>query len=192
MTLQQTQTNCQETTLTDLVCAAQQGDRQAFGRLVELYQRAVYAVAYRRLRDHAEVQELCQEVFIRALGKLDQLRDPKCFGGWLRSIADRMAINRALRRKPLVNVESGAFAASCVEERTPLGAALNRERASQVRLGLGRLGAMDRDTLVAFYFDGRSLVEMSEEFDSPIGTIKRRLHTARKRLAKELQALAPA
>ena len=43
-----------------------------------------------------------------------------------------------------------------------------------------------------FYFRGRSLVEMSDEFDSPVGTIKRRLHVARKRLAKELSALAPA
>ncbi|HYW80125.1 MAG TPA: sigma factor-like helix-turn-helix DNA-binding protein, partial [Thermoguttaceae bacterium] len=53
-----------------------------------------------------------------------------------------------------------------------------------------RLRAMDRDTLVAFYFHGRSLIEMSEKFDSPVGTIKRRLHTARKRLAEELESLA--
>ena len=51
---------------------------------------------------------------------------------------------------------------------------------------------MDRDTLVSFYLDGHTLAEMSEEFDSPVGTIKRRLHVARKRLAKELKALAPA
>ena len=54
------------------------------------------------------------------------------------------------------------------------------------------LRAMDRDTLVEFYFQGRSLVEMSEKFASPVGTIKRRLHVARKRLAKELESLAPA
>jgi RNA polymerase sigma-70 factor (ECF subfamily) len=45
---------------------------------------------------------------------------------------------------------------------------------------------------VAFYFHGRSLVEMSDQFDSPVGTIKRRLHVARKRLAKELATMAPA
>ena len=50
---------------------------------------------------------------------------------------------------------------------------------------------MDRDTLVAFYVNGQSLVEMSDRFDSPVGTIKRRLHVARKRLAKELAAIAP-
>jgi RNA polymerase sigma-70 factor, ECF subfamily len=50
---------------------------------------------------------------------------------------------------------------------------------------------MDRETLVAFYVKGRSRVEMSDQFDSPVGTIKRRLHVARKRLAKELSAIAP-
>lgn len=192
MTFQQTLTIREDTSVAQLVCAAQCGDRQAFGELVSRYERAVYAAAYRRLGNHAEAQELCQEVFIQALRKIEQLRDPACFGGWLRSIANRMAINRALRRAPLTSGGSVAFDSACVEYETPLVSVLTREREDQVHLGLGRLRAMDRDTLVAFYFDGRSLAEMSEEFDSPVGTIKRRLHTARKRLAKELEALAPA
>jgi RNA polymerase sigma-70 factor, ECF subfamily len=52
------------------------------------------------------------------------------------------------------------------------------------------LGTLDRQTLVAFYVDGQSLVEMSTAFDSPVGTIKRRLHVARKRLARELEEMA--
>ena len=48
---------------------------------------------------------------------------------------------------------------------------------------------LDRETLVAFYVKGRSLLEMSDEFDAPLGTIKRRLHIARKRLAKEVESL---
>ena len=175
-----------------LVDAAQRGDREAFGRLADKYQGAVYATIYCRLGNHAETQELCQEVFMQALRKIDQLADPRCFGGWLRSIAGRMAINRALRRGPTVAADATTFEASCVEYRTPLGCALEHERESQVRHGLRRLNAMDRETLTAFYFDGRSLVEMSDQFKSPVGTIKRRLHVARKRLAKELEALAPA
>ncbi len=192
MTFQQTLIIREDTSVAQLVCAAQRGDRQAFGELVTRYERAVYAAAYRRLGNHAEAQELCQEVFIQALRKIGQLRDPVCFGGWLRSIANRMAINRALRRAPVTAGGSAAFDSTCVEYETPLASVLTREREDQVHLGLGRLRAMDRDTLVAFYFDGCSLAEMSEEFDSPVGTIKRRLHTARKRLAKELEALAPA
>jgi len=69
---------------------------------------------------------------------------------------------------------------------------LDREQIDQLHVGLDRLTELDRDTLVAFYFRGRSLVQMSDEFRSPVGTIKRRLHVARKRLAKHLQTLAVA
>jgi RNA polymerase sigma-70 factor (ECF subfamily) len=55
---------------------------------------------------------------------------------------------------------------------------------------LKRLKTLDRKTLTAFYVEGRSLAEMAVRFESPIGTIKRRLHTARKRLAVELEQLA--
>jgi len=192
MSNQRTASNGESASVARLVRAVQHGDRQAFGELAQRYQRAVYAEAYRRLGNHAETQELCQEVFIQALRKIGQLHDPACFGGWLLVIADRMAINRAMRRGPLVPAEPNWFEAALVEHQTPLALTLARERRAQVRLGLGKLRATDRDTLLAFYFDGRSLVEMSEEFDSPVGTIKRRLHVARKRLAKELAALAPA
>jgi RNA polymerase sigma-70 factor (ECF subfamily) len=178
--------------LTETVRAAQRGDRQAFGRLIENFERAVYATAFRRLGNHAEAQELCQDVFIQAMRKIDQLHDPRCFGGWLRSIADRMAINRMLRRGPHILTDTDLIKSGCVERRTPLVVILAREREDQVRRGLRRLRVMDRETLVAFYFDGSSLREMSRKFETPVGTIKRRLHVARKRLAKELEALTPA
>lgn len=174
----------------ELVVAAQDGDRHAFGALVERYQGSVYAIAYRRLGNDAEAQEVSQEVFIKALEKLEQLRQPECFAGWLRSMTVRLAINRAVRRKPAVATAPETMAASCVDPVTPLAAALAREERSQVRAGLRRLRKLDRQTLVAFYLEGQSLNEMSDQFESPVGTIKRRLHVARKRLAEQLEELA--
>lgn len=175
-----------------LVRAAQDGRREAFDELFRRYERAVYAKIYQRLGNHAEAQELCQEVFIQAMRKIHQLHDPLCFGGWIRSVASRMAINRAVRGGRKATADAGALEAECIEHTTPLGELLARERRDRVRVGLKRLTALDRQTLEAFYFDGQSLVEMSAQFNSPIGTIKRRLHIARKRLAKELETLAPA
>ena len=177
---------------TEMVCAARDGDRQAFGRLVEQFQPLVFSTVLRRLGDHGEAQEVCQEVFIRALRKLGQLRDPRCFGGWLRSMADRMALNRAMRRPPRTANVAEVFDGLSVEHQTPLVRVLEQECRTQVHAGLGRLSTLDRETLMAFYFDGRSLVEMSDQFHSPLGTIKRRLHVARKRLARELAAMEPA
>ena len=178
--------------LEGLVRSAQAGDREAFGRLVGRCERASYALVLRRLGNHAEAQEVCQEVFIQAMRKIHQLQNPPCFGGWLRSVANRMAFNRAMRSRPTTTSEAGRLESACIEHETPLRQVLARERRDHVRVGLDRLTDLDRDTLVAFYFQGHSLVEMSNQFNSPVGTIKRRLHVARKRLAKELEALAPA
>ncbi len=178
--------------IASLVRAAQEGDRAALGPLFERFRQVVYATAIRTLGNDAEAQELCQEVFFQAMRKIRQLRDPECFGGWLRAIARRMAINRAMRRAPEVSAEVGETSPGFVCRDTPLAEVLARERADQVHAGLDRLAALDRDTLVAFYFGGQSLLEMSDRFQSPVGTIKRRLHVARKRLAKQLEALASA
>jgi RNA polymerase sigma-70 factor (ECF subfamily) len=181
----------QETTSVEyLVVAAQAGDRRAFGELFVRFQHMVYAVALRLLGDHFEAQELCQEVFVKAMEKINQLNVPQAFAGWLRSITLRMVINRQVRRAPTVATEPHVLDTHVAESPTPLDVALENEQAIQVRGGLARLAALDRDTLVAFYVRGESLSQMSESFAAPIGTIKRRLHVARKRLARHLETAA--
>ncbi|MCA9247567.1 MAG: sigma-70 family RNA polymerase sigma factor [Planctomycetales bacterium] len=177
-------------TIAQLVRAAQAGDHSAFSQLVERFEQTVYATALRRLRNHDEAQELCQEVFVRVLEKIHQLQTPEAFPGWIRSITVRMAINRAVRSAPTASTDNEVLEAVCVEPVTPLANALESERREHLYRGLDRLTEMDRDTLVAFYIEGQSLVEMSDGFASPVGTIKRRLHVARKRLAKQLESLA--
>ena len=189
-TLEETMTP--QTTVVQLVLAAQAGDRTAMGDLFVRFRPHVLAVAMRRLRDDHESQELCQEVFVQVLQKLPQLRQPECFVGWLTSITQRMAINRAVRRPPTLSTEPQTLEATCIDRYTPESIAVAGERAECVNNGLGRLKEMDRATLIAFYVRGKSLLEMSRDFEAPVGTIKRRLFEARKRLAKEVESLAVA
>ena len=84
--------------LAALVGRAQDGDREAFGELVEQFQPTVYAIALRRLANASDALELTQEVFLHVLRRIGQLREPERFAGWLRQVAVRMAINRATRR----------------------------------------------------------------------------------------------
>src|SRR6266852_4907109 len=95
--------------ITEIVERARDGDRAAYGELVERFQTTVYAVALARLRNPTDAQELVQEVFIHAMTKLSQLRDPHCFAGWLRQITERMAINRLTRRGPIHGAEAGVL-----------------------------------------------------------------------------------
>jgi RNA polymerase sigma-70 factor (ECF subfamily) len=178
------------TELTSLVERARAGDRTAYGELVERFQPTVYAVALARLRNPSEAQELTQEVFLHGMKKLPQLRDAACFPGWLRQITVRMAINRLTRRGPFQGVEPEVLEQAEAATSSPLDQLVRAEQAEKLHRGLGRLKAADRETLVAFYLRGRSLKQMSREFETPVGTIKRRLHVARNRLRRALEEAA--
>ena len=174
------------------VLEAQAGSREAFGQLVSQFETTVFATVMSRLRNRAEAREVTQDVFVQAMRKLSQLREPERFGGWLRQIAVRMSINRAVRRPNETALNPDTFHSLKSERRTPLDDLLRSERQRQVWGGLERLRDLDRRTLIAFYVEGQSLKQMSDKFASPIGTIKRRLHTARTRLRKELTEAIPA
>jgi RNA polymerase sigma-70 factor (ECF subfamily) len=172
--------------ITKLVERARDGDRAAYGELVERFQPTVYALALSRLRNPNEAQELVQEVFIHAMTKLSQLRDVHCFAGWLRQITERMAINRLTRRGPVRGAEPAVLENVRAAAVSPLEELVRMEQKAQLWAGLDRLKPVDRATLVAFYIHGQSLKQMSREFETPIGTIKRRLHVARNRLRRHL------
>jgi len=178
-----------EATTEQLVLDAQQGMTEAFDELVVRFQQMVYVVCWQRLRNEAEAQEVAQEVLIKAFEKLYQLKEPAAFAGWLRSIAVRQSINRCTRRAPTIAVEPQSLEGIDNREASPLDAMLADERANQLHAGLDRLASLDRSTLQAFYLRGQSLRQMSDEFSAPVGTIKRRLHVARKRLAQQLDYL---
>ncbi len=174
-------------TTTELVLRAQARDRTAFGELATRHQATVYAAALEKLRDPSEAQEVAHEAFVKAFTKLDQLREPAAFVGWVRRIAVRLALNRLTRRK-LNQAEEGVFEGATAAGPGPLENVLRTEAQATVWSGLNRLSELDRETLVAFYVRGQTIREMAEDFATPEGTIKRRLHVARNRLKAKLEA----
>lgn len=82
--------------LAALVCAAQNGDRAAFGTLYERYARMIHGILLSHV-GFADAEDLVQDVFIRAMQQLRSLHDPAAFGSWLASIARRSAMD--LHRK---------------------------------------------------------------------------------------------
>jgi len=170
-----------------LVDKAKVGDRDAYGELVIRFQNSVFAMALARVRDPLEAQELAQEVFIHAMRKIPQLRDARCFAGWLRRITARMAINRLTRKGPIFGTEPDFLDAVPGDVKAPDEQLELAEAKAGLHVGLNELKPLDRETLEAFYLRGRSLKQMSREFETPIGTIKRRLHVARLRLKDVLE-----
>jgi RNA polymerase sigma-70 factor, ECF subfamily len=177
--------------ITVLVERAKTGDRAAYGELVTRFQGSVYAMALARVRNPLEAQELAQDVFVHAMRKLPQLRDPRCFAGWLRRITARMAINRLTRRGPLFGAETELLDAVPARARAAEDEFAVGEAVAQLKVGLARLKPLDRATLEAFYIRGRSLKQIAREFEVPTGTVKRRLHVARARLKEVLAGIDP-
>ena len=70
-------------TLINTVVRAQSGDREAFGDLVLEFHSRVFGIVMQRLRNTAEADEVTQEVFLRAFRKIEQLKEPGAFAGWL-------------------------------------------------------------------------------------------------------------
>ncbi len=170
----------------ELVRLAQAGNHAAYAELMQRHETAVYAVAFEKMRDAGEAQELAHEAFVRAYTKLHQLREPAAFVGWVRRIAVRLALNRLTRRR-LNQAEEATIEMAEARAVNPLDAVLRNEARTTVQEGLERLNRMDRETLVAFYVRGQSIREMAVAFATPEGTIKRRLHVARRRLKETLE-----
>lgn len=166
---------------------ARAGDRSAYGELVQRYRPAIYGALLAWLRDPAEADDVAQEVFLHSMRKISQLRDARCFNAWLRQIAVRLALNRVNRRRPISSLSHARQAFLCDDGEGPLDEILRTEEQDKIHEGLRHLKPLDRAMLEAFYLRSRSLREMSEEFDVPLGTIKRRLHTARQRLKHYLE-----
>jgi RNA polymerase sigma-70 factor (ECF subfamily) len=145
-------------------------------------------MALSRVRDPLEAEELAQDVLVHGMRKLPQLRDPRCFAGWLRQITARMAINRKARRG-LVCGDPDILETVAGATNEPIDHLARTETKSELHASLRQLKPLDRATLETFYLRGRSLKQMSREFETPVGTIKRRLHVARQRLKDVMEGV---
>jgi RNA polymerase sigma-70 factor (ECF subfamily) len=176
----------QQMDIVELVTRAQGGDRQAYSDLYAYFQPSVYGIALACLRDAHAARELTHDVLVQGFEKLSQLRQPAAFAGWLRQMATRMAMNRVSRHGQRAYATDIVLDELTAPGASPLEQLISRERVARVQQSLARLKPLDRDTLLAFYYDGQSLETISQQAAAPVGTIKRRLHVARQRLRQEL------
>jgi RNA polymerase sigma-70 factor (ECF subfamily) len=142
--------------VTILVEQAQRGERAAYGELVKRFENAIFAIALSKVHDAGEAQELTQEVFVHAMRKLPQLRDARCFAGWLRQITVRMAINRLTRNGLAHGSDSTMLDTVAARTDSPLEELERSEARRQIHEGLSQLKKLDRETLESFYIRARS------------------------------------
>ena len=161
------------------------GTPEAFAPIVERYKGAVLGVAFARLRDFDEAEDVAQQVFIEAFERLGNLKDPKRLGAWLRSIAIHRSINHFKRSQRGSELEK-IYAP--VSSRMPQPDELleQAEAREQVKAAIDRLSKTQRETVVLYYLGGYTQQEVAVIQDVPIGTVKFRLHKARTKLKEDM------
>lgn len=154
------------------------GDEKAFELLVAQYQRLVYHVSLRILKDPVECDEVLQEVFITVFKKIHQFKFESKFSTWIASITYRQAIahlkkGRKLELKEIID-EEFMLNESHVNNQSDLKKALD--------FYLDKLPVLHRTALVFYHYEEMSYTEISKIMDLPEGTVKTYIFRARKAL----------
>ena len=179
-----------------LVERVQRGDKAAFDLLVAKYQRKIFRLLSRLIRDSAEVEDVAQEAFIKAYRALPNFRGDSAFYTWLYRIAINTAKNFLVsqgRRAP-TSTEADVEEAETFDDgehlrdlNTPDAMLLTRQVADAVNRAIDRLPEDLRTAIVLRELEGLSYEEIAETMNCPIGTVRSRIFRAREAIAEELR-----
>lgn len=182
----------------ELVERAQGGDKHAFEALVAKYQRKLGRLLSRFIRDHAEVEDVTQEAFIKAYRALPSFRGESAFYTWLYRIGINTAKNYLVaqgRRAP-TSTEFDADEAESFEDadqlrdiNTPESLLQSKQIGQTVNAAVDALPEELRTAIVLREIEGMSYEEIAEAMNCPIGTVRSRIFRAREAVALKLRPL---
>jgi RNA polymerase sigma-70 factor, ECF subfamily len=181
----------------DLVARTIGGSQDAFRELVVRYERPVFALILRMIRDPMTAEELAQETFVKCYGRLSTYDSARRFSSWLFKIAHNTTIDHLRRGGPeTVPLEApgeeGGDLSAVLEDassESPSAAAERRDMARALERAIATLRPEYRGAVVMRYAEGLSYQEIVEATGLPLGTVKTNLHRARKQLADAMRAL---
>jgi RNA polymerase sigma-70 factor (ECF subfamily) len=185
----------------DVVRLAQQGREAAFRELVGRYERPVFSLIFRMVRDRETAEDLAQDAFIKVLNHIDKYSPEFKFSSWLFKIANNVAID-FLRRKKLdtVSMDGSPHASSAAEieattfeiaahQESALEEMESRELGTAIEKAIARLRPEYRSCIMLRHVEGRSYEEIAATLDLPLGTVKTYIHRARHELRRALEHL---
>jgi RNA polymerase sigma-70 factor (ECF subfamily) len=181
-----------------LVERVQKGDKRAFDLLVAKYQRKLFRLLSRLIRDPAEIEDVAQEAFIKAYRALPGFRGESAFYTWLYRIAINTAKNHLVaqgRRVPtrtdteIEDAENFEDGDSLRTEDTPDRMLLSKQVAEAVNRAIERLPEELRTAIVLREIEGLSYDEIAVSMNCPIGTVRSRIFRAREAVAEELRPI---
>jgi len=185
----------------DVVALAQQGREAAYRELIRRYERPVFSLIFRMVRDRELAEDLTQDSFIKVLNHIDRYRPEFKLSSWLFKIANNVAIDH-LRRRSIDTVsmdgsphaetadaiEASSFEVSGHQE-SALDELASRELGTAIERAISHLRPEYRSCILLRHVEGRSYEEIATTLDLPLGTVKTYIHRARHELRRALEHL---
>jgi RNA polymerase sigma-70 factor (ECF subfamily) len=185
----------------DVVALAQRGREDAFRELVRRYERPVFSLIFRMVRDSATAEDLAQDTFVKVLNHIDKYRPEFKLSSWLFKIANNVAIDHLRRRQIDTISMSGsphAGTASEIEatsfdvgsdDESALDEMESKELGEAIEKAIGHLRPEYRACILLRHVEDRSYEEIAATLDLPLGTVKTYIHRARHQLRESLEHL---
>jgi RNA polymerase sigma-70 factor (ECF subfamily) len=183
----------------DVVALALEGRDTAHRELIKRYERPVFSLVFRMVRDRELAEDLTQDTFVKVLSHLDRYRAEFKFSSWLFKIANNVAIDHMRRRQlDTVSMDGSPHATSSdgVESsrfdladsgETALDEIEAKELGSAIERAIARLRPEYRSCIMLRHVEGRSYEEIASTLDLPLGTVKTYIHRARHELRRALE-----
>lgn len=175
-----------------LVTRCQNGEKDAFGILVRKYQDSVYRLIYRLLGRTLDIEDIAQEVFIRAYKGIGKFRQDATFSTWL----TRICINYCQKQRRKIKRDATSLerlmSNGCDFPATSVAPsfALEREERNQlIRQAIDNLPEKYRIVIILRYFEAYSCEQIAEILDCASGTVHSRLSRAHEKLRKQLESI---
>ena len=183
----------------DVVALAQRGREPAFRELVRRYERPVFSLIFRMVRDSATAEDLSQDTFVKVLNHIDKYRPEFKLSSWLFKIANNVAIDHLRRRQvdtislsgsphasTAAEIEATSFDVAGTDE-SALDAVESKELGEAIEKAIAGLRPEYRSCILLRHVEGRSYEEIAATLDLPLGTVKTYIHRARHELRVSLE-----
>lgn len=190
--------NFSESTDQEVVLEARAGREIAYRELIRRYERPIFSLIYRMVRDRELAEDLSQETFVKALNAIDSYRPEFKFSSWIFKIANNAAIDH-LRRRELktLSIEGSphartpeAMEATALQitsrDSGPLAYVESMELGGMIEEAISHLRPEYQSCILLRHVEGRPYEEIAEMLDLPLGTVKTYIHRARNELRKSL------
>ncbi len=183
----------------DVVMLAHQGRDTAFRELLRRYERPVFSLVFRMVRDRDTAEDLAQESFIKVLNHIDRYRPEFKFSSWLFKIANNVAIDHLRKRTvDTVSLEGSRYATTTAEaestaipvaskDQSALEEMESKELGGAIEKAVAALRPEYRACILLRHVEDRSYEEIAATLDLPLGTVKTYIHRARHELRKALE-----